>query len=460
MVLAKYFKTKCFLVTGGKMKTQLNQIGKSALSIINSTIIVLPFMIFIQIANQHTFISVLPFVLFYTFRMTGIFLIRGIKTSFNSYTLLHFSLYCGSLGCLLGVLGTLYFPLYIISGILLGLSAAWLPMSNTSVTYFLKKNNRLTKTHLPLLLGMFLLIGCSLFFPAPFKYLGFFLLYGILYLFSFRNLSQLTDYEVDIHDLEGISYKYLVLFFSFFSLIFFLRASRLLFNHVEFDYFIYGFFFLNILYTIATSIFKDKIHRKISADLTYLTYINGAVGNYLFLFCSLYAAGYYGHKQLFLQFYLPYVFGIILAAKIRPLLGHYVKQYALLGILFGLITIVFTPFFPIGVLLTSTFKGALNAWITAQYEEIETVSEDKRIWVKYSLQNIGSILHQFLLMLLGSFIILDKGLSLKSFFVITSTPVQTLKSMQLMTSWNVIATSLIILIILIYGFVYLRPRKR
>ncbi|MGO3617154.1 MAG: hypothetical protein ACTIN1_02885 [Pseudolactococcus laudensis] len=89
------------------MKTQLNQIGKSALSIINSTIIVLPFMIFIQIANQHTFISVLPFVLFYTFRMTGIFLIRGIKTSFNSYTLLHFSLYCGSLGCLLGVLGTL-----------------------------------------------------------------------------------------------------------------------------------------------------------------------------------------------------------------------------------------------------------------------------------------------------------------------------------------------------------------
>ncbi|MGO3606004.1 MAG: hypothetical protein ACTIN8_05100, partial [Pseudolactococcus laudensis] len=62
--------------------------------------------------------------------------------------------------------------------------------------------------------------------------------------------------------------------------------------------------------------------------------------------------------------------------------------------------------------------------------------------------------------LLGSFIILDKGLSLKSFFVITSTPVQTLKSMQLMTSWNVIATSLIILIILIYGFVYLRPRKR
>lgn len=182
---------------GGKMTDQLNQIGKSALSIINSTIVLLPFMIFIQIASKGSLLAVLPFVLFYTFRMTGIFLIRGIKTSFNSYTLLKFSLYCGALGCLLGALGSLYFPLYIISGFLLGLSGAWLPMSNTSITYFLKKNHRLTQTHLPLLLGMFLLIGCVLFFPAPFKYLGFFLLYGILYLFSFRNMDQLTDYQVE-----------------------------------------------------------------------------------------------------------------------------------------------------------------------------------------------------------------------------------------------------------------------
>ncbi|WP_254066775.1 hypothetical protein [Pseudolactococcus raffinolactis] len=62
------------------MTNQLNQIGKSALSIINSTIVVLPFMIFIQIASKGSLLAVLPFVLFYTFRMTGIFLIRGIKT--------------------------------------------------------------------------------------------------------------------------------------------------------------------------------------------------------------------------------------------------------------------------------------------------------------------------------------------------------------------------------------------
>ena len=444
---------------GGKMTNQLNKIGKSALSIINSTIVVLPFMIFIQIASKGSLLAVLPFVLFYTFRMTGIFLIRGIKTSFNSYTLLKFSLCCGALGCLLGALGSLYFPLYIISGFLLGLSGAWLPMSNTSITYFLKKNHRLTQTHLPLLLGMFLLNGCVLFFPAPFKYLGFFLLYGILYLFSFRNMDQLTDYQVETDDLEGVSYKYLVLFAIFSCLIFFLRASRLLFNNVEFDYFIYGFFFLIILYMIVSSIFKDKIHRKIAPKLTYLTYLNGAVGNYLFLFCSLYAAGYYGHKQLFLQFYLPYILGIILAARVRTLLGRNVMQYALLGVVLGLGVIAFTPLFPVGVLLTSTFKGALNAWTTAQYEGIATISEDKRIWVKYSLQNIGSILHQFLLMLLGSFIILQDGFSIRSFFVITSTPVPTLRSMQLMTSWNLIATSLIILLILIYAAVYLRPKK-
>ncbi|KKW73475.1 hypothetical protein [Lactococcus cremoris] len=79
------------------MTQQLDSLGKSALLILSNTIIVLPFMIFIQIAKGTSLLALLPFLLFYTFRMTGIFFIRGIKTRINSYSLLKISLYAGLL---------------------------------------------------------------------------------------------------------------------------------------------------------------------------------------------------------------------------------------------------------------------------------------------------------------------------------------------------------------------------
>ena len=91
------------------------------------------------------------------------------------------------------------------------------------------------------------------------------------------------------------------------------------------------------------------------------------------------------------------------------------------------------------------FKFKLNSRLSTV-----NIVEDKRIWVKYTIQNIGSILHQFLLMLLGSLIIMKNGLSIKTLFVITSTPIPTARSIELMKSWNLIATSLIILIIIAY----------
>lgn len=80
------------------MTNQLPIVGKSALTILSSTIIVLPFMLLIQLSNGQSLLTVLPFVLFYTFRMTGIFFIRGIKTRLHSLSLLKLALYCGLLG--------------------------------------------------------------------------------------------------------------------------------------------------------------------------------------------------------------------------------------------------------------------------------------------------------------------------------------------------------------------------
>ena len=205
-------------------------------------------MIFIQIAKGTSLLALLPFLLFYTFRMTGVFFIRGIKTRINSYSLLKISLYAGLLGCLLGFMGSFYFPFYTLSGILLGVSAAWLPMSNTSVNYYLKNTNQLIKGKTLVSLLLFLALGFSFVLSPSLKYPLFFVFYGIVYLLSFQLVGNLDNYKVDPNDLEKASYKYLILFALFFVCLFLLRSSRLLANSLEFDYFIFGFFFLVTLY--------------------------------------------------------------------------------------------------------------------------------------------------------------------------------------------------------------------
>lgn len=91
--------------------------------------------------SSHTVIAILPFVIFYTFRTTGIFFIRGIKTELNSYTLLKLAIYCGFLGSIFGLLGVVFPDLELVSGLFLGLSAAWLPMANNTIKRYRVEND-------------------------------------------------------------------------------------------------------------------------------------------------------------------------------------------------------------------------------------------------------------------------------------------------------------------------------
>ncbi|QJU52055.1 hypothetical protein CK401_03036 (plasmid) [Lactiplantibacillus paraplantarum] len=56
------------------MKRNIQSIGNTMLSIISSTVVVLSSMIFLKWVSSHIVVAVLPFVIFYTFRTTGIFL--------------------------------------------------------------------------------------------------------------------------------------------------------------------------------------------------------------------------------------------------------------------------------------------------------------------------------------------------------------------------------------------------
>ena len=92
--------------------------------ILSNTVILIPYLLFLSLSDGNGWLSILPFTLFYTFRMTGLFLISSLRFGLDSYTLLMISLLMGGAGSLLGILGVIYFPLFYLSSILLGLSAS------------------------------------------------------------------------------------------------------------------------------------------------------------------------------------------------------------------------------------------------------------------------------------------------------------------------------------------------
>lgn len=435
------------------MNRNIKLIGNASLGIINSTVIVLPFMIFLKLGSIHTITTILPFVIFYTFRMTGVFFIRGIKTSLNSYTLLKLAIHMGYIGSLLGFLGFFIPKLEIIAGLLLGLSAAWLPMANTTINYYKQKKGLVEPKNFKVKLFILLLISSTLIFSNNYSYTIFFFIYSMMYFFSLLALKNTPQYESISHDLEDYSYKYLIIFIIFFILIFYLRSSRLLYNTLQFDYFIYGVIFLILCVFFIETFGHNKIQRRLPNNLSYLTMINGAIGNYLFLFISLYTAGYYGHDYLFTKFYFPYILGIAVTPKIISLLQNNPREKALVGITIGFIIILLTPFFSIGVLILNIFKGVLNKDLTNTYLHQANLPEDKRLWVKYSVQSIGSIMHQFILMIIGSLLVLKNQMSIKNFLFIISQKHPTLTSKTLMTNWNLVATSILLLSIIIYTLI-------
>lgn len=115
--------------------------------------------------------------------------------------------------------------------------------------------------------------------------------------------------------------------------------------------------------------------------------------------------------------------------------------------------------FPIGLFIVSLFKGTLNGWLTISYQAITPIPEDKRLLVKYTLQNIGSILTQFLLMVLASVIILRDGHTIQDFFMMTTASAPTAESIQVMHGWNVVATTLVLAAIVLYGLIFSYQKK-
>ncbi|PQF22803.1 hypothetical protein [Enterococcus mundtii] len=374
--------------------------------ILSNTVILVPYLLFLSLSDGNQWLSILPFTLFYTFRMTGLFLVSSIRFGLDSYTLLMISLLMGGAGSLVGIFGALYFPLYYLSSVLLGLSAAWLIPTNITVNYHEKQQGftNISANKFPFAILLLLLLFRVIELPESTQVVMTLALYTLFYIMAYHTVSHYPRYELDFKEMKSnvVVTKELLLFIGFFVLLFLLRNARLLIAPALFDVAIYGFMLLFLF--AAFYLGRARKHWKLPTWLNSFTFLNGMLGNFLFLFGTLYIGRIYGFDYLGVYMYLPYIAGMVLA----KIIGNQVIQIPtiepvliqLAGLVSSLMVLLLPQIgFVVGLFLLSFWHAIVGSWLNRTYYEIDAeIPMDNRVIKKFTTQNKGSVTHQFLLM--------------------------------------------------------------
>ncbi|MEQ7179019.1 hypothetical protein [Enterococcus thailandicus] len=452
------------------MLDRLKQFGRNFTEttpfILSNTVIFIPYLLFLSLNNGYNWATVLPFTLFYTFRMTGLFLIRGIHAGLDSYTLLMISLLVGGAGSLLGLFGLLSFPLFYLSAICLGLSAAWLVPANVTVNFHEKQQGFINikgKKYIYALIMLALLYE-AVRLPMPLQLAATLGFYTLLYVMAYHTVKHYPRYELDFKDVQRnlIEKKELILFFGFFISLFLLRTARLLMDTVLFDVALFSILLLYILITFYLS--RKKQTWVLPSWLNLLTFLDGMLGNFLFLFGTFYLGIIAGFNQLATTLYFPYIVGLILAKIVGPVVtkklpeGHSIASYCLgLLVSFG---VLFSPnAFSIGILLLSLVHTLLGSHLNRLYEQLEEISPDQRLIVKYTTQNKGSLTHQFFLMGVLLFLTKQLGQPIRFLLRMTGTMRQSAESIQLVEQAKWFNLSVLILLTVIVYYLWKEAKK-
>ncbi|WP_430607037.1 hypothetical protein IGJ55_000086 [Enterococcus sp. AZ170] len=440
---------------------KLKELARNALQVapftLSNTITFIPYFLFLSLSDGKTMERILPFVLFYTFRMTGIFLLKSFKLALTSFNVLIISILIGGAGCLLGVMGQFYFPAYLFSAVLLGLSASWLPAANTTVNYHEKRQGYSVLTARKYLFIILILAGVisSLTLTKELRIPLILGEYTLLYIAAYHTVTHYPDYEIDFNEVDQqvIAIKEFFLFLVFFALLLFIRSARLLFDPQLLDAGIIGF---SVLFLIsAWYLNRRRKTWKLPLWLNLLTFGNGMCMNFLLLFGTFYVSLRLGASRLTVNLYVPYILGIVASAFVIKLLYRLFatldpKTVHVGGFIFSLFLLLFRPLFPIGVFLLSCLISATGNFLNRSYYQEEILPQDQRIITKYSTQTKGSVSHQLLLMSILWLLAKQAHLPVKTVLQITAHRTQNPGALQLVEHIHIIS---IVGLILFFSFI-------
>ncbi|MEG0256055.1 MAG: hypothetical protein RR554_09275, partial [Vagococcus sp.] len=228
-----------------------------------------------------------------------------------------------------------------------------------------------------------------------------FLFLAISLLFLFVILTVYPEYEiVDEADYpEASIVESLFLFIIGFFSIFIIKADKRLGTAHSLPFFFLFLLIVVIIYLVL--LYKTKPERRYSKSLTQKVIFKGMLTNFILVFCPFYQLIEHGGQAIY-QVYGVYLAGIIVSPTIFSLLGKQVKRTQLVfwGILLGLVLLLFNSTFFIGIFVVTLFNSHLNQLLNQWVYKNGDLPQDYRLYAKYRLNNLGSIIHQIVMMLL------------------------------------------------------------
>lgn len=414
----------------GKIRAFFESITGASAFLLNSSLIAIPYLLFLRLINGTNLSTILPLVIFYTLRMTGVFLLRSIKTGVGSYSVLLFSFVLGFIGAAFGVLGVFYFPLFIVSAVFMGLSTAFIKPIFTMVNFHKhdekKKADAPGKTKgkfLPLaFVVVFLLALMAL--PGTVQTFSVMLLYVVLFAMALYSTARDPEYEFRLAHLKDavVSFKGAVVFIVFFVLLAVLRIARRTLDAKELD--LVAIWFSAAFLIAIFIVFLRRKRAKLPLWLNLISLANGMCGNFLFIFGSFYIGALYGINAATAQVYIPFVLGMGAAMALATRIQRLFKNTSpivvqIVGLCASLILLMTPLFFPVSIFLVSFFFSGTSAWLDREFYDTQSIPYDRRLISKFTLQDIGSITYQFLIAVLILVIFQYFGMPVSTFFTLT-----------------------------------------
>ncbi|MEG0284746.1 MAG: hypothetical protein RR494_01715 [Vagococcus sp.] len=363
-----------------------------------------PVLILAQLFLKHRDIDkyVLPLILYFSFKTTVLFLVRLKPVTVNH--LLQFAIIIGIIGSFLGSLYELNLYFGLIAGSLIGICSGLLYPSFLTVQFHEKTYNNFSTGKKDQLysigfafvysLVLFLLLKNSL--PLTFFFLGCSL---ILLLFILRAYPA---YEIE-EEMEEPSYpvfETLFFFITGFFVIFIIKADKKLGIAESLPIFFVFLGTLLILYLFFVK--RTKPERRLTSLQTRMIIYKGMLTNYILVFCTFYQLIKEGGMAIN-KIYIIYLIAITLAPMIyacllKKFLENKVTDVIAIGIALGFILMLWSYTFYFGVLVLTIFTSQLNLRLNQLVYTEANLPKDYRLLAKYRLTNVGSILHQLIMM--------------------------------------------------------------
>lgn len=357
----------------------------------------IPFLLYLMIVSRSgtLILNALPFALFYAFRRTALFSIRGNVQQDN--LLGWIGLGAAILGLIIGLFGTLNAIIWDLSGALVGIGAAFFPsvQKQFNLTHQ-RKNDRQNNKQILLFLSVLLMVGVIVItgrrYPViAFATVLFFALLGAI-AFYYDPLRRPTAAKINLN-LPNVILS-LLLFLS----VFLVRIGRSLGKDRPA---ILGIALLAVILIAIIVVFvSGNRHSHLRQGLRMRMMIFGICADFCAIFSALYLGVAYGIKVyagIIISYLLAFVLGNKMVDWLASKLPFATFTIELSGIILGLLLTLNIYTYFIGIFMIRAFAFVQNQDAIAAYNAQE--NNHNSYMVSYRLMSIAGLTTQFILWL-------------------------------------------------------------